>query len=269
VADLKAAGLTVTDALTQQKTITLAPHFGCTPDGIVTGHPEAPRTRHSLEIKTHSLKSFTTLDKDGVEKAHPKHWAQMQCEMKAQNTDRALYIAVCKDDDRIYTERVKVDYEAQEAIVERAKRIISSDRMPEPCSGASPSWYVCKMCAASDLCHGSKTTDQVNCRTCTFSTAEQDGTWSCARFGCEIPLENQSGCEAHVFHMDLVPWKLDTESSTEEVAVWIIDGKRIENGEPDANVFGSTELVANLQACLNRDELSQALREEFHAKVIG
>lgn len=276
VSDLRDAGLKVTECLHQQQTHYIAPHVGCTPDGIVEWHPEAPKKRHSLEIKTHSLKSFNEVSKDGVLKAQPKHYAQMHCEMKAQNTDRALYVAVCKDDDRIYTERIHMDWDVAEKIIERGKRITLSDRIPEPCAGAGPSWYICKMCAANDLCHGSKLTKEVNCRTCCHSTAKIEdspkpkGYWHCSIYDCEIPLEGQlQGCESHTLHPDLVPWELDSEASTDKVAVYIINGKPVANGEADANVYGSHELIANAAACADPDAMMQEMREVFGARVTG
>ena len=276
VSDLKDAGLKVSECLHQQKTHYIAPHVGVTPDGVVEWHPEAPKKRHSLEIKTHSLKSFNEVSKDGVLKAKPMHYAQMHCEMKAQNTDRALYVAVCKDDDRIYTERIHMDWDVLQSIVDRGSRIVFSDRMPEPCSGASPSWYQCKMCGASDMCHGSKLTKQVNCRTCAHSTAKTDdspvpkGLWHCSVYDCEIPLEGQmAGCESHTLHPDMVPWKLDAEASTKTIAVYIINGKPVANGEADANIYGSAELIANASACCDPDPMMQELRESFGARVTG
>jgi hypothetical protein len=269
VADLRAADYTVSECLQHQKHHTLAPHIGCTPDGVIVGLAEAHKKRHSLEIKTHSAKSFASVQKDGVEKSQPKHYAQMQMEMLAQETDRALYVAICKDNDEIYTERVKLDKMQAENILERGKRIVFSERMPEPLS-ADPSWYQCKFCQGHDLCHVSKLTREVNCRTCAHSTATQAGTWTCARFECEIPTENQrDGCDCHVLHPDLVPWQLDMDSSTETDAVWIIEGKPVRNGEPCANVFGSKELIANAHACANADEIVIGMREEFGGRIVG
>lgn len=270
ISDLRDAGMSMTECLHQQKLHYIAPHVGCTPDGLLTGHPDAPKSKHSLECKTHSLKSFNDVSKDGVEKSKPQHYAQMQCEMVAQKTDRALYFAVCKDDDRIYTERVKLDKDAADAIIARGHRITLSDRIPEPCAGASASWYVCKMCAGYSFCHETHLTTEVNCRTCCHSTATEAGTWTCAKYDCDIPFLNQlEGCESHVLHPDLVPWQLDSDASTESQAVWIIDGKPVANGEADAHVYGSKELVANAKACANPDELMTGLREDMGARVIG
>lgn len=270
IADLRDADMTVTECLQHQKTHYIAPHVGCTPDGILVGHPDAPKARHSLEIKTHSAKSFASLEKEGVEKAQPKHYAQMQCEMVAQKTDRALYFSVCKDDDRIYTERVKLHKEVADAIIARGHRITMADRMPEPCAGASPSWYICKQCAANDLCHGSKLTTETGCRTCCHSTATEQGTWTCAKYDCAIPFENQlDGCEAHLLHPDLTPWTMDADHSDENHITWLIEGKPVVNGEADATTFSSKELVINWKACVEPDALMQNMRAEFGARVVG
>ena len=53
-------------------------HFGGSIDGLALGLPEAPKTWHVLEFKTHSRKSFTALAAKGVEESKPQHFAQMQ-----------------------------------------------------------------------------------------------------------------------------------------------------------------------------------------------
>src|SRR6185369_15095725 len=74
-------------------------HFGGTPDGIIRGIPEAPATWHILELKTSNDSRWTELSKKGVELACPEHYAQMQVYMVGAKLDRALYLAVNKDDD--------------------------------------------------------------------------------------------------------------------------------------------------------------------------
>lgn len=191
-------------------------HFGGSCDGIITGGlPEAPKTQHIIEIKTHSAKSFKDVQAKGVKESKPPHWAQLQVYMAAFEVDRALYYAVNKDSDDIYTERVEFDAQAAEGLMERAQRLIAADRMPEPLS-ADPTWYECKYCAAHDFCHGSKMTQQVNCRTCANSTAERDGRWTCAHWGMDIPDVDaqRNGCDSHLLHPDLVPpdWKYEPKT---------------------------------------------------------
>ena len=67
----------------------------------------------------------------------------------ALGVDAALYCAVCKDDDRLFFERVKYDEKIATYYMDRARRIIQSDRMPEPINGASPEWFQCKRCGYS------------------------------------------------------------------------------------------------------------------------
>jgi hypothetical protein len=72
----------------------------------VLGLPQAPKTPHILEIKTASDKYFREMEKSGVKKAKPEHWAQMQMYMKwsidqfkEDGCTRAIYIVVNKDND--------------------------------------------------------------------------------------------------------------------------------------------------------------------------
>ncbi len=52
----------------------------------------------------------------------------MQLYMHSTGIDRALYYAVCKNDDQIYTERVKYDKEVAQKYIDRSVRIIARDR---------------------------------------------------------------------------------------------------------------------------------------------
>jgi hypothetical protein len=238
-------------------------HFGGSCDGIIQhGLPEAYKTPHILEVKTHSLKSFNDLEAKGVAKSKPQHWAQMQVYMSAFDLDDALYYAVCKDDDRIYTERVKHDADASEKLRTKAQTLIRADRMPEPLS-ADPTWYECKWCAAHDLCHVSKLTKQVNCRTCAHSTAERDGRWTCAHWEMDIPDVDaqRAGCDNHVLHPDLVPgW---TYKPAETGVIWMTPAGEIHNA-PEGHT--SAEITANWQACAENVKAEYA---QWGARVVG
>ena len=266
--DLRSIGLDVRVPSAGQSRVDFGAHVSGSLDArIEKGVPGATKTPHVAEFKTHSLKSFNELKAKGVQEAKPMHWAQMQVYMLGTGLDRALYVAVCKDDDRIYTERLHLDKEAAQKLVDRGRRITLSDRMPEPLS-TNPTWYECKYCAGHDQCFGSKTTKQVNCRTCAHSSALSDSTWHCAKWDDLIPVEAQhAGCESHVLHPDLVPWERK-ESASEWQAIYIVNGKQLVNGEPGDVVYSSKELLANADACA--DEAVQKLRGEWPgARVAG
>lgn len=207
IEDLRSAGLEIseTDQTGHQHRVSFGSHFSGSCDGIVlSGVPEAPAKKHVLEIKTHSKKSFDDLEKHGVKKSKPQHEAQMQVYMHGLDIDRALYVAVCKDDDRIYTERVRYEPDDARGLVQLADEIISAERPPEPIS-ADPSWYQCRWCAAHSFCHKGENITEANCRTCAHSTAEDEG-WTCAVWGEVIPVHAQpDGCRNYVPHPDLVP----------------------------------------------------------------
>ncbi|MGC9216632.1 hypothetical protein [Acidithiobacillus sp.] len=266
VSDLRSIGV---DVKGTQDRVHFGSHVSGSLDGTATGIPESPKTPHVLEIKTHALKSFEDMCKNGVEKSKPMHWVQMQVYMLGKDLTRALYYAVCKNDDRIYTERVRLDAPVAVAAIARGKRIATDDRMPPPLS-TDPSWYECKFCAAHDFCHKTHLTKEVNCRTCAHSTAKPDSTWRCERLdGDDIPVEFQrTGCDAHVLHPDLVPWKM-LESPTEWDAMYEIDGKPVANGEPDVCVFGSKEILANPKACASGDHSIAGYREHLGARIDG
>lgn len=239
VSDLKAIGVNVHS---EQFRVSFGSHVSGSIDGIASGVPGAPKTEHVVEFKTHSKKSFDDLDKNAVKKSKPMHYTQMQVYMHGLKLDRALYVAVCKDDDRLYTERVHYDAEHAEKAINKGHRIALSDYIPAPISN-DPTWYECKMCAGHDFCHGSKTTKQINCRTCAHITPLSDNTMHCAKWDAIVPTEAQvAGCDSHVMHPDMVPWKR-LQSPNDMIAVYLINGAEYANGEPVEGVYSSKQLL--------------------------
>ncbi|TLG71837.1 hypothetical protein [Methylocystis sp. B8] len=59
-------------------------------DGFLVGVIEAPTTPHLFEAKTHNTKSFAKLKAEGVCKAKPLHYAQMQVYMHLMSLTRVL-----------------------------------------------------------------------------------------------------------------------------------------------------------------------------------
>ena len=271
ISDLRAIGIDIRHTGGAQSRVDFGSHVSGSIDGIIeSGVPEAPKKRHILEIKTHSRKSFDQLERLGVEAAKPEHWMQMQLYMHGTEIDRALYVAVCKDDDRIYTERVRYAPEAAAWAVERGQRIALSDRMPPPVS-TDPSWHQCKFCAAHEFCHSTLLTQHVNCRTCAHSTAKPDSTWRCERHDADaIPSDFQrQGCDSHVLHPDLVPWQ-QAENIDEWTAVYVIDHQPVGNGEPrlGAGIWTSREILANPQACASGDSFVSDMRASFGGRIV-
>ena len=263
VRDLRNVGI---DIRSSQARVNFGSHVSGSLDGIVeSGIPEAPSKRHVAEFKTHSKKSFDDMVKHGVEKSKPMHFIQMQVYMHGTSIDRALYVAVCKDDDRLHIERIRYNLDVATRAVARGQRIALADRMPEPLS-ADPSWYQCRFCAAHSLCHKAAPTKEANCRTCAHSTALADSTWRCERHDADnIPVDFQhTGCDDHIIHPDLVPWPMIPSEDGHSV-MWRIGDRVIENG---TNGYKSREILANPAVC-GTDEVEEVKRVFPDAEVVG
>lgn len=264
---LRVAGITITR---DQERVDFGCHVSGSIDGVAQGLPQSVKP-HLAEMKTHSKKSFDDLNNKGVQVSKPMHYAQMQTYMLGLKLDRALYCAVCKDDDRLYFERVRLDKAFAQGVVDRAKRVALADNAPDPIS-TRPDWYQCKFCPAYAMCHEKAPTKHVNCRTCAHSTAKDDGTWRCERHEADdIPFDfQQQGCDDHVLHPDMVPWQLDVEKSTKTTAVYIVEGNPIENGSPNTYTFASSELVADSIGCsLGRHEIARVKEAFVGARVVA
>jgi hypothetical protein len=178
-------------------------HFGGSLDGVAIGILEAPKTWHVVEFKTHGVKSFRDLCAKGVEASKPQHTAQMQVYMHLTEITRAIYIAVCKDTDALYVERIRFDADAGARHLAKAKRVIFADR-PLSRISEDPAWFECRFCDHHDLCHGDACA-VLNCRTCLHATPI-DGGWHCARHDRGLSVVDQrAACARHLFIPDLVP----------------------------------------------------------------
>lgn len=202
--DLKRIGCIVTHTGRDQLTVSFGGWVKGHPDGIIeSGLPEAPKTPHIVEYKTHNAKSFAELQKKGVEEAKFRHWAQMQVYMLGKKLDRAFYLAVNKDDDELYGERVKLERPRAQELVIRGEDIAVEPFLPPPLS-KDPTFFKCKMCPCWTFCHQTHQTEELNCRTCRHFAPDRDGRAMCSLYRIEIPYENQlMGCTQYAIHPDL------------------------------------------------------------------
>ena len=205
VQELRNIGVTVFDADPatgkQFRVSACDGHFGGSFDGVGQGFVEAPKAWHLIEMKTHNEKSFNNLVKKGVKEAKPEHFIQMQSYMflAKPQLERAFYIAVNKNTDELYGERIKLDKTIGKATIDKASAIIASDK-PLSKISEDPSWYQCKFCTHSPICHGQEA-PHVNCRTCLHSTPVEEGAWHCVRHDRPIPRSVQkTGCELHLYN---------------------------------------------------------------------
>ena len=211
-------------------------HFGGSLDGIALGLREAPKTWHVLEFKTHSAKSFNQLVAKGVVASKPQHAAQMQIYMYLMGISRAFYLAVCKDTDALYAERVEADHAEAKRLMARASRIIDAARPPFRIS-EDPAWFECRMCSHHGICHEGQRA-AVTCRTCLHSMPVEGG-WHCARHDHRPDSTDQRiACSRHLFIPDLVAGDI-VEVGDDFVAYRMKDGTNWVNDARDEDEVAS------------------------------
>ena len=252
VGHLRKIGVIVENVGSDQMRFSFGAHVAGSADGLLSNLPFAPNSLAILEVKTHSEKSFNDLKAKGVKVSKPMHWTQCCVYGFGAGVGRALYFAINKNTDEIYTEWLHLDLDVAQKAIARGQRIALADRIPPPIS-TDPTWYQCGWCPAKAMCHKSQPTKEVNCRTCAHATPKDDSTWHCARWDMTIPPEAQyDGCNDHVFHPDMVPWQM--EGSDDGLSVtWLIGQSRLRNG---AGGLTSRQLL---------DETVQALAGAFNA----
>lgn len=200
-----------------------AGHFGGSLDAVAIGLLEAPKTWHVLEFKTHAAKSFADVQRKGVKESKPQHFAQMQTYLHLSGLKRGMYVAVCKDDDDLYVERICVDTSFAQGLMDKAERVILAVKPLERIS-RDPAWYQCRMCDHAAVCHG-KCWAEVNCRTC-LHASPVDGGWHCQRLERSLSdTEQRAACAQHLYIPDLVAGE-QIDAGEDWVAYALSSGQR-------------------------------------------
>lgn len=247
-------------------------HFGGSLDGVAKGLPEAPKTAAVLEFKTHSAKSFADLLAKRVHESKPQHWKQMQVYMGLMELERALYLAVNKDDDTVYSEWVHFDREEFDRLLARAKKLIDMTYPPDRIS-TDPAHWQCKGCTFYRHCHQGVAAE-VNCRTCCHATPVEKAAWHCAVHNDAVPLDFQrTGCDSHLLIPGLVPYGEAVDGGSNWVAY-----KHRETGQPFINgpaeladsTYGPAFSSAELHQCPGElVSLAAQVKEQFStARVV-
>ena len=269
--ELRALGIEVyevdPETKQQHRFEALGGHFCGSCDAIGRGFPEAPKTWAIAEFKTHNAKSFGELVKSGVGRAKPEHFAQMMVYMGLAELDRAIYLAVNKDTDDIYSEWIHFDKNVFESLMKRADRVINADTPLERVVD-DPTWYQCKWCNHFGLCHENRVAKK-SCRTCAYATPA-DGGWHCGLYDRGLPYAEQVlGCRAHLFIPALVPYGEPQDSGDG----WVLykhkaTGQMFANVAEDcapidgASCYTSAELSVIPNSMVG-DNMIDAIKEQF------
>jgi hypothetical protein len=250
-------------------------------DGMAVGIVEAPKAWHVLEFKTHSAKSFADLRANGLRKSKPQHYAQIVIGMHLSGVDRGFYMAVNKDTDELFAERVKDEAGEGAKLVAFAETIVTSNRPPERI-GKDRDDFRCKWCSHIGACWGTAGPEaavaaNVNCRTCCHATPMIEGAggvWRCERHGRSLSeAEQLRGCEDHLLIPDLVTFAEAVDGGEDASGAGYVEYKNFADGQvwrnsKTANEYRSLELK-QLPAALVAAGMVDAIKNEFDARIVA
>lgn len=167
-------------------------HFGGSLDGI--GIPPERyglgRTPFLLEFKTNGTGAgFQKLKEKGAIIAKEQHFAQMSTYGSDPNYqfEWALYQNICKNDDDLHIEIVKLDWNLGNRMRARAGEIIQAET-PPPRLSDNPTFWKCKSCDFFKQCHENGPLKK-NCRSCKHAKPVENGEWACALVNNIIPRD--------------------------------------------------------------------------------
>lgn len=271
---LRMIGVVLDEDWAQHAFTAVGGHVVAKIDGyIVSGLPESPKTEHILEIKSSNRKRFTPLQKNGVAKAEPKHYAQLVLPMALAGVQRGLYVSQRKDDDALYTERVEANDRLAEELLAKAERIIASDRPPARIKD-DPRTFPCTFCTYTEECHG-ESLPPPTCRSCTHAIAVMtgdDGAWYCDKHEAQLSYDDQvKGCNQHLYNPTILEHWAEAIDADNESVLYEYKPKRLAftNGPKGDDTYTSRELYRLAHKGALGDTLIKCLRTEFNGEIVG
>lgn len=277
VADLKAIGCEVHDrdsTTNEQFTFTaVGGHFVDKMDAAVLGLPEAPKTWHACEFKTHGEKSFKELEKKGVRESKPEHYAQLMCAMHLGGMDRGLYLAVNKNTDHLYAERIRYSKQEGEALLAYAAQIVTASDAP-PRGFDDPDSYPCTLCPHRQVCWPSipphpAIVSRVSCRNCVHATAvvgeSQAGIWKCEKHNKTLSeTEQLAACDDHLFLPSFIAFAKAEDANADAITYRKPDNTTFTNGNKTGQ-YKSVELTIIPHTLIGTQSLIEALKKDQYA----
>jgi len=175
-------------------------HYGGSLDGMCKAPARYEISEDLIflnEFKTNGTGAgFTNVEKDGIFKSKPKHYAQLCQYGFHYQLKYGLYIIENKNDSDLTVEIVPLDWNLGAQLENRANQIIQSQTPPERISD-QPSYQECKWCHFQSICHFAEEVEK-NCRSCKQAKPVENGEWFCSRFNDKIPKDFiKKGCEYH------------------------------------------------------------------------
>lgn len=148
------------------------------------------------EFKTYSEKSFKELLSKGMPAAKPQHKAQIDTYGYKFGVKFYLYMAVNKNNDDLYIEFGRIDYDNGFAMINRANQLINATEPPP--RAFAKTHRECNWCNYNQICHYNETVEK-NCRSCKNAKPVENKQWFCLLGNGVIPEHFiEKGCDSWV-----------------------------------------------------------------------
>lgn len=166
-------------------------HYGGSLDGICKAPAHYNLSQDLVflnEFKTNGTgKGFTDVESLGLQKAKPRHYAQMCQYGLYYKLKYGIYIIENKNDSDLIIKIVELDWKIGQEYINKAGDIINSQYPPARIA-ESPSYFECKYCTFQGICFNNEPVEN-NCRSCKYSAPIENGEWKCNRWNTVIPKE--------------------------------------------------------------------------------
>lgn len=108
-----------------------------------------------LEVKSANKERWELCEAQGYEEWSPKYMDVLQCYMGASGIHVSLAVVYCKDDSRIYAEKILFDKARYEKVLSKADTALTSRTPPpRPKEATSEFSAFCRFCSARSWCWG-------------------------------------------------------------------------------------------------------------------
>lgn len=129
-------------------------------------------TPYIVDFKTAGQSSFNQFVKHGLMKWRIEYYAQLQCYMGFSDqlgkkpVTKSMIFVINKNNHEISTETVNFNPDFFEAVREKAKLLVQSEKLPYKIN-EDPESFACRFCEHKDICHNGFI-PEISCRNCGF-----------------------------------------------------------------------------------------------------
>lgn len=126
-------------------------------DGVfIIEHGKFSQEDAVLEIKSANREQFEKCEALGYDAWRPTYGDTLHAYMGASKLDVAVAVVFCKDNSRIYAEKIRFDAKRYERLCAKAEAVLRAERpVPRPEKANGQYSEYCKFCPVSEWCYSS------------------------------------------------------------------------------------------------------------------